>query len=79
MMHGPINIRNTQIFYYENEDNNFPSTRFLFRTHSFNVCYSLGASDMAIYDIDTKFIFDCVSDLQRIEDDRNRKVISERK
>jgi len=32
---------------------------------------------MAIFDIDTKFIFSCALDMQRIKDDRHHSVILE--
>ena len=65
------------IFYYENGDTNFPSIHSLFQTSSLSACYSAGASNMAITDIDTKLISICASDLQRLEDDRNHMGILE--
>ena len=65
------------IFYYENGDNDFSPVHFLFHTPSLIVCHSLGVSNMAIFDNDTKFIFSSVSDLQRIEDNRHDSLILE--
>jgi hypothetical protein len=65
------------IFYYETGANNFPYIHSLCHTCSLNVYYFLGTSNMTITDIDTKFIFSCASDLQRLEDDRNHMEILE--
>jgi hypothetical protein len=53
----------------------FPSIHLLFHTSSPSVCHSLGAINMAITDLDTKFIFNCASDLRRLEDDQKHLKI----